>query len=184
MNVLGAKTKWALDRNVVRGTPTDHFPPTVASCLQPAACDCGLRPAAWLVACGLRPAACGLWPVACGLLPAARCPLPAARTTAHCPVADDPAALVYALSHRTLKRGSEVVVMDSSPEAGLKSMLMHIYSPVFQWTVLKTNAAFAATQPVARRIGILDIFGFENFSGANGINSHAQLCIKCLPPQR
>jgi hypothetical protein len=28
--------------------------------------------------------------------------------------------------------------------------------------------------------GILDVFGFENFDGADGINSHAQVCHCCV----
>lgn len=90
---------------------------------------------------------------------------------------DGPNGLVHVLSHRTLKRGEETYQVEANPAAGLASMLMHMYSLAFGWVVSKTNEAFATSQPVARHIGVLDIFGFENFEGANGINSHAQLCI-------
>lgn len=52
------------------------------------------------------------------------------------------------------------------------SLVMHIYQMVFDWEVDVIND-YIAVRDYAACIGILDIFGFENFS----LNSFPQLCI-------
>jgi len=52
------------------------------------------------------------------------------------------------------------------------SLVMHIYQMVFDWEVDVIND-YIACRDYCACIGILDIFGFENFS----LNSFPQLCI-------
>ena len=58
------------------------------------------------------------------------------------------------------------------------SCVMHIYSLVFDWCTDMINAAIAVRDAEAC-IGILDIFGFENFT----LNSFPQLCINLTNEQ-
>ena len=54
------------------------------------------------------------------------------------------------------------------------SLGMHIYLLAFEWCVKKINASISVPpSEVHRCIGVLDIFGFENFD----LNSFPQLCI-------
>ena len=59
------------------------------------------------------------------------------------------------------------------------SLAMHLYSLCFDWCVQLTNEAIGAPEGrTAVAIGVLDIFGFENFATTpGGVNSFAQLCI-------
>jgi myosin heavy subunit len=57
-------------------------------------------------------------------------------------------------------------------EGTRNSLLMHIYSLVFDWCVAVINGYIAKGSAEAC-IGVLDIFGFENFA----LNSFPQLCI-------
>ena len=52
------------------------------------------------------------------------------------------------------------------------SLVMHIYQMAFDWEVAVIND-YIACRDYCACIGILDIFGFENFS----LNSFPQLCI-------
>ena len=54
------------------------------------------------------------------------------------------------------------------------SMCMHVYALAFSWVVQDINGLLAARgEPAQACIGLLDIFGFENFAR----NSFPQLCI-------
>ena len=53
------------------------------------------------------------------------------------------------------------------------SLCMHIYSLLFGWVVTRINTLISHSGPTHSTIGILDIFGFENF----GLNAFPQLCI-------
>ena len=57
-------------------------------------------------------------------------------------------------------------------ESARNSLLMHIYSLVFDWCVQVIND-YISVYNAAFCTGILDIFGFENFA----TNSFPQLCI-------
>ena len=63
-------------------------------------------------------------------------------------------------------------------EAGRNSLCMHIYLLAFDWCVEKINRKIARPDgEVSRCVGVLDIFGFENFSAKGQTNSFPQLCI-------
>lgn len=92
----------------------------------------------------------------------------------------DPKKLKEALTIRSVKQvgRKEEIRSPCDPKVAISSLMMHVYSLAFDWTIDKNNEKFA--KPSAEKppsIGILDIFGFENFSGQGGVNSHAQLCI-------
>ena len=63
-------------------------------------------------------------------------------------------------------------------ETARNSLLMHIYSLVFDWCVDVINGYIAVASAEAC-IGVLDIFGFENFK----LNSFPQLCINLTNEQ-
>ncbi|MED6278858.1 Unconventional myosin-VIIa, partial [Characodon lateralis] len=89
--------------------------------------------------------------------------------------------LMNCLTSRTLITRGETVSTPLSMEQALDvrdAFVKGIYGRLFVWIVEKINAAIykpASSQPKAlrRSIGLLDIFGFENFT----INSFEQLCI-------
>uniref|UniRef100_A0AAX7TJ81 Myosin VIIAa n=1 Tax=Astatotilapia calliptera TaxID=8154 RepID=A0AAX7TJ81_ASTCA len=89
--------------------------------------------------------------------------------------------LMNCLTSRTLITRGETVSTPLSMEQALDvrdAFVKGIYGRLFVWIVEKINAAIykpPSSQPKAlrRSIGLLDIFGFENFT----VNSFEQLCI-------
>uniref|UniRef100_A0A3B4XL03 Myosin VIIAa n=1 Tax=Seriola lalandi dorsalis TaxID=1841481 RepID=A0A3B4XL03_SERLL len=89
--------------------------------------------------------------------------------------------LMNCLTSRTLITRGETVSTPLSKEQALDvrdAFVKGIYGRLFVWIVEKINAAIykpPSSQPKALRrcIGLLDIFGFENFT----VNSFEQLCI-------
>uniref|UniRef100_UPI00358E24F8 unconventional myosin-VIIa-like n=1 Tax=Myxine glutinosa TaxID=7769 RepID=UPI00358E24F8 len=85
------------------------------------------------------------------------------------------------LSSRTLIARGETVTTPLNREQALDvrdAFVKGIYGRMFVWIVEKINAAIYRPLPndpkfVRRSIGLLDIFGFENFQ----VNSFEQLCI-------
>ena len=53
----------------------------------------------------------------------------------------------------------------------------NLYSQLFTWLVDKLNGATNAAKSPYYFVGILDIFGFEDFAPDGGKNSLEQLCI-------
>ncbi|XP_028818754.1 myosin VIIAa isoform X5 [Denticeps clupeoides] len=107
-----------------------------------------------------------------------RCP---DLTTAAVLLEVDPKDLMNCLTSRTIITRGETVSTPLSMEQALDvrdAFVKGIYGRLFVWIVEKINAAIykpPSSQPksVRRSIGLLDIFGFENFS----VNSFEQLCI-------
>ncbi|KAG2456572.1 MYO7A protein, partial [Polypterus senegalus] len=93
----------------------------------------------------------------------------------------DPQDVMNCLTSRTLITRGETVSTPLSMEQALDvrdAFVKGIYGRLFVWIVEKINAAIykppsSAPKSVRRSIGLLDIFGFENFT----INSFEQLCI-------
>ncbi|XP_061072703.1 myosin VIIAa isoform X1 [Conger conger] len=93
----------------------------------------------------------------------------------------DPKDLMNCLTSRTIITRGETVSTPLSMEQALDvrdAFVKGIYGRLFVWIVEKINAAIykpPSKEPkaVRRSIGLLDIFGFENFT----INSFEQLCI-------
>ena len=87
-----------------------------------------------------------------------------------------PPDLAKCLTSRTM--GGGVIEFFSSPldkkraQSARNSIVMHIYCLVFDWCVDIVND-FIAVKECDYAIGVLDIFGFENFT----VNSFPQLCI-------
>ncbi|KAL4608480.1 Myosin VIIa-like [Arapaima gigas] len=86
------------------------------------------------------------------------------------------------LTSRTLITRGETVSTPLSVEQGLDvrdAFVKGIYGRLFVWIVGKINSAICRPPPssepksIQRSIGLLDIFGFENFA----VNSFEQLCI-------
>ncbi|KAM4628290.1 unconventional myosin-VIIa-like [Polymixia lowei] len=102
-------------------------------------------------------------------------------TTAATLLEVDSKDLMNCLTSRTLITRGETVSTPLSMEQALDvrdAFVKGIYGRLFVWIVEKINAAIykpPSNQPKAMRrsIGLLDIFGFENFT----INSFEQLCI-------
>ncbi|XP_022531702.2 unconventional myosin-VIIa isoform X1 [Astyanax mexicanus] len=93
----------------------------------------------------------------------------------------DPQDVMTCLTTRTLITRGESVSTPLSVDQGLdvrNAFVKGIYGRLFVWIVEKINAAIYRTlsnqdNDIPRSIGLLDIFGFENFN----INSFEQLCI-------
>ncbi|KAJ8280450.1 hypothetical protein GJAV_G00054700 [Gymnothorax javanicus] len=93
----------------------------------------------------------------------------------------DPKDLMNCLTSRTIITRGETVSTPLSMEQALDvrdAFVKGIYGRLFVWIVDKINAAIykpPSREPkaVRRSIGLLDIFGFENFT----VNSFEQLCI-------
>eukprot|EP00117_Sycon_ciliatum_P034727 scpid4751/ scgid26450/ Myosin-VIIa; Protein crinkled len=88
--------------------------------------------------------------------------------------------LVKSLTHRTTFAHGEVIVTPLSAAQALDvrdAFVKGIYGRVFIWIVNKINIVIYKEPPSRHEtylsIGVLDIFGFENF----GVNSFEQLCI-------
>lgn len=85
--------------------------------------------------------------------------------------------LTTALTRKTIAIQGERVVTTISKEAALDSrdaFVKGIYGKIFVWLVEKINLAVGKKFPDQKlSIGVLDIFGFENFE----VNSFEQLCI-------
>ncbi|XP_019717154.1 unconventional myosin-VIIa-like [Hippocampus comes] len=89
--------------------------------------------------------------------------------------------LMNCFTSRTLITRGETVSTPLSMEQALDvrdAFVKGIYGRLFVWIVEKINAAIykpssSHTKVVRRSIGLLDIFGFENFT----VNSFEQLCI-------
>lgn len=90
----------------------------------------------------------------------------------------DARALLDALTTRTIVTRDERVVATMTAEQALDArdaFVKGIYGKLFVWIVDKINTAIYKVKDAKRRlsIGLLDIFGFENFDH----NSFEQLCI-------
>ncbi|NXW47821.1 MYO7A protein, partial [Nyctiprogne leucopyga] len=93
----------------------------------------------------------------------------------------DPQDVMNCLTSRTIITRGETVSTPLSMEQGLDvrdAFVKGIYGRLFVWIVEKINAAIyrppsQELKSVRRSIGLLDIFGFENFT----VNSFEQLCI-------
>ncbi|XP_053241397.1 unconventional myosin-VIIa isoform X1 [Podarcis raffonei] len=93
----------------------------------------------------------------------------------------DPQDLMNCLTSRTIITRGETVSTPLSMEQALDvrdAFVKGIYGRLFVWIVEKINAAIYRPpshehKSVRRSIGLLDIFGFENFT----VNSFEQLCI-------
>ncbi|KAK6322586.1 hypothetical protein J4Q44_G00073780 [Coregonus suidteri] len=93
----------------------------------------------------------------------------------------DPKDVMSCLTTRTLITRGESVSTPLSMEQGLDvrdAFVKGIYGRLFVWIVDKINAAIfrppsCESKIIRRSIGLLDIFGFENFT----VNSFEQLCI-------
>lgn len=85
--------------------------------------------------------------------------------------------LTTALTRKTIAIQGERVVTTISKEAALDArdaFVKGIYGKIFVWLVEKINLAVGKKFPDQKlSIGVLDIFGFENFE----VNSFEQLCI-------
>lgn len=87
--------------------------------------------------------------------------------------------LCECLTRRTIYINDECVVSNISKEHAMQirdSFVKTIYGRIFNWIVLKINKAIyrgEADHANNVSIGVLDIFGFENFA----VNSFEQLCI-------
>uniref|UniRef100_A0A8C6XBM7 Myosin VIIA n=1 Tax=Naja naja TaxID=35670 RepID=A0A8C6XBM7_NAJNA len=93
----------------------------------------------------------------------------------------EPQDLMNCLTSRTIITRGETVSTPLSMEQAIDvrdAFLKGIYGRLFVWIVEKINAAIYRppsheSKNIRRSIGLLDIFGFENFT----VNSFEQLCI-------
>lgn len=87
--------------------------------------------------------------------------------------------LCECLTRRTLYVNDERVVSNISKEYAMEirdSFAKTIYGRIFNWIVLRINITISRSASNAANsvsLGVLDIFGFENFT----VNSFEQLCI-------
>uniref|UniRef100_A0A671TT54 Myosin VIIA n=1 Tax=Sparus aurata TaxID=8175 RepID=A0A671TT54_SPAAU len=102
-------------------------------------------------------------------------------STVPCALQVEPKDVMVCLTTRTLITRGESVTTPLSVEQGLDvrdAFVKGIYGRLFVWIVDKINAAIyrppsCESNIIRRSIGLLDIFGFENFI----VNSFEQLCI-------
>uniref|UniRef100_A0A6Q2XMF1 Myosin VIIBb n=1 Tax=Esox lucius TaxID=8010 RepID=A0A6Q2XMF1_ESOLU len=98
-----------------------------------------------------------------------------------CSLQVQPTALAVSLTYRSFMTNRELVSKPLSSEQAINSrdaFVKAIYGKLFIWIVGKINSAIykmSTSDPkyVRNSIGLLDIFGFENFAS----NSFEQLCI-------
>ncbi|KAI4791029.1 hypothetical protein KUCAC02_034255, partial [Chaenocephalus aceratus] len=108
----------------------------------------------------------------------------------------DPKDVMVCLTTRTLITRGESVATSLSVEQGLDvrdAFVKGIYGRLFVWIVDKINAAIfrppsCESNIVQRSIGLLDIFGFENFIGTDAtmlykLNSQHKLNYNYIPPK-
>ena len=91
----------------------------------------------------------------------------------------EPEALEATMCAKMLEiRGERTPKRHNKAQASVarNSLCMHLYALAFDWCVERINSELAAPAvSVGHCIGVLDIFGFENFGA--GKNSLPQLCI-------
>uniref|UniRef100_A0A8C5C5M1 non-specific serine/threonine protein kinase n=1 Tax=Gadus morhua TaxID=8049 RepID=A0A8C5C5M1_GADMO len=84
-------------------------------------------------------------------------------------------------SHCVVARG-ETIIRPNTVEKATEvrdAMGKALYGRLFSWIVNRINALLSTNEPLGLNIGILDIFGFENFKR----NSFEQLCINIANEQ-
>ena len=88
----------------------------------------------------------------------------------------DAKILADAITFKTMGGGKlstyKVPLEPRTAQAAKQSLIMHIYQLCFDWNVIVIND-YISVYNAAVCTGVLDIFGFENFS----LNSFPQLCI-------
>jgi myosin-5 len=80
------------------------------------------------------------------------------------------------LTYRKIMAGKEVINVKMKQLECFQrrdSLAKSLYSTLFDWVVAKINEELVPTEAHSKSIGILDIFGFENFA----TNGFEQLCI-------
>ena len=87
-------------------------------------------------------------------------------------------SLCDALTRKTIFAQGERVTSTIAKEQAIEAkdaFVKAIYGKIFVWIVMKINETIYKPESVANKvsIGVLDIFGFENFE----TNSFEQLCI-------
>jgi myosin heavy subunit len=86
----------------------------------------------------------------------------------------DPAKLNAVLINRTsVTRGETFVTPLNNVQAidGRDAMAKAIYGRMFSWIISSINESTAKFSAENRFVGVLDIFGFEDFKVTNAINS-------------
>ena len=102
---------------------------------------------------------------------------PTAKTAPLLAVAAEYAGVQYekllkALTHKMLRKNE----VPRDPVLAVRSLVMYVYGLAFEWVIERINDTFGYAGPQKVKLcGILDVFGFENFDGEFGINSHPQV---------
>eukprot|EP01099_Mayorella_cantabrigiensis_P000735 TRINITY_DN1324_c0_g3_i1.p1 TRINITY_DN1324_c0_g3~~TRINITY_DN1324_c0_g3_i1.p1 ORF type:complete len:1073 (-),score=292.52 TRINITY_DN1324_c0_g3_i1:865-4083(-) len=87
-----------------------------------------------------------------------------------------PDQLASALTIRHLEMRGEIIAKMLKPSEVVDNrdaLSKSVYAKLFEWLVVQINKVIETPGQVANFIGILDIFGFENFA----VNSFEQMCI-------
>ena len=82
-----------------------------------------------------------------------------------------PEALLTALTKRSMHVGGSIIIKSQSHEQAIEkrdSFAKSIYAMLFSWLVEKINTTITSSGSAWGYIGVLDIYGFENFDNANG----------------
>ena len=88
----------------------------------------------------------------------------------------DTESLGRSLCTRWVEAGGETVSVPlraGQAREGRDALVKALYGKLFAWIVVRTNSGLASVEPIVSFIGVLDIFGFEEFK----VNSFEQLCI-------
>ena len=88
----------------------------------------------------------------------------------------DAESLGHALCNRWVEAGGETVSVPLravQAREGRDALVKALYGKLFSWIVVRTNSGLISEEPVVSFIGVLGIFGFEEFK----VNSFEQLCI-------